>query len=130
MTPNADPLQHVQSTPGYQQYIRPPSIKDERPFSPVDCPLIDLDELRPPEHQTAGGPRFSLPTQSSRTSDVKDTLASYKHAQDCGLSSLDIHMPFSPLCSDKKSLLNAMSGGGRAGYDMPYMLVCATFQKV
>lgn len=30
-------------------------------------------------------------------------------------------MPFSPLCPDKASLLEAMSNGGRAGYDMPYI---------
>ena len=34
-------------------------------------------------------------------------------------------MPFSPLCTDKKSVLNAMSGGGRPGYDRPYIpLLC------
>ena len=56
-----------------------------------------------------------------RYSDTIDTFASYKYRNTCNISSLDLHAPFAPLCNDRKSLINAMSGGGRIGFDAPYM---------
>ncbi|KAH7333060.1 hypothetical protein BKA65DRAFT_479632 [Rhexocercosporidium sp. MPI-PUGE-AT-0058] len=56
-----------------------------------------------------------------RAPDIVDTFESYKFRNTCNLSSLDLHTPFSPLCSDRDSLLTAMSSGGRIGYDAPYM---------
>ena len=56
-----------------------------------------------------------------RQSDRIDTLASYAHAEECGISSLDLHLPFEPLCPDRATLLEAMSTGGRPGYDRPYI---------
>lgn len=41
--------------------------------------------------------------------------------ENCSQNSLGLHEPFEPLCADKQSLLEAMSGGGRSGQDMPYM---------
>ncbi|KAL8772063.1 MAG: hypothetical protein Q9209_002729 [Squamulea sp. 1 TL-2023] len=56
-----------------------------------------------------------------RQSDMADTFASYKYRNTCNISSLDLHAPFAPLCTDRKSLLTAMSSGGRIGHDAPYM---------
>ncbi|KAL9101031.1 MAG: hypothetical protein Q9163_003673 [Psora crenata] len=56
-----------------------------------------------------------------RYPDTIDTFSTYKYRNTCNISSLDLHSPFAPLCSDQKSLLKAMSGGGRIGMDAPYM---------
>ncbi|KAJ8607347.1 hypothetical protein MRB53_040365 [Persea americana] len=65
---------------------------------------------------------FPAPRKSeNRESDVSDTFAHFRHAKKCGVSSLDLHIPFTPLCPDRASVLAAMSGGGRAGYDTPYI---------
>ena len=56
-----------------------------------------------------------------RAPDTIDTFASYKYRNTCDISSLDLHAPFAPLCHDRKSMLTAMSSGGRIGNDAPYM---------
>ncbi|EKD12010.1 uncharacterized protein L3040_005884 [Drepanopeziza brunnea f. sp. 'multigermtubi'] len=56
-----------------------------------------------------------------RIPDSTDVFQSYKFRNICDISSLDLHAPFSPLCADRASMLAAMSGGGRIGYDAPYM---------
>lgn len=56
-----------------------------------------------------------------RYPDTTDTFANYKYRNACNISSLDLHAPFAPLCPDRKSLIQAMSGGGRIGFDAPYM---------
>lgn len=58
-----------------------------------------------------------------RRPDTIDTFASYKYRQHakCDISSLSLHKPFSPLCHDRTSFLTAFSGGGRIGFDAPYM---------
>ena len=56
-----------------------------------------------------------------RQPDAIDTFVSYKYRNTCNISSLDLHSPFAPLCNDRKSLLTAMSGGGRIGFDAPFM---------
>ncbi|KAL8710221.1 MAG: hypothetical protein Q9220_005152 [cf. Caloplaca sp. 1 TL-2023] len=56
-----------------------------------------------------------------RYADRVDTFAGYKYRNTCNISSLDLHSPFAPLCHDRKSLLAAMSSGGRIGHDAPYM---------
>ncbi|KAH0543744.1 hypothetical protein FGG08_001926 [Glutinoglossum americanum] len=58
---------------------------------------------------------------SYRLPDTLDTFATYKYRNICNVSSLDLHSAFSPLCSDGKSMLTAMSSGGRIGTDAPYM---------
>lgn len=91
----------------------PPDKQDRKPT------LIYTSTSRP-----LGGlqrPLFEPVSEPGRDSDVIDTFANYTHEAQCGLNSLDLHMPFSPLCSDKASLLEAMSNGGRPGYDMPYI---------
>lgn len=51
-----------------------------------------------------------------------DTFAKFKHrGVGCDVSSLDLHKPFGSLCPDKNSVLRAMSNGGRAGKDAPYV---------
>lgn len=50
-----------------------------------------------------------------------DTFQSYKFRTVCNVSSLDLHTSFSPLCSDRQSMLTAMTSGGRIGFDAPYM---------
>lgn len=56
-----------------------------------------------------------------RYPDTIDTFETYKYRNACNLSSLDLHAPFAPLCPDRKSMLTAMSSGGRIGHDAPYM---------
>ncbi|KAK9238473.1 hypothetical protein V1525DRAFT_341545 [Lipomyces kononenkoae] len=50
-----------------------------------------------------------------------DTFAHFDHRRTCPVSALDIHRPFEPLCRTKDEVLLAMSGGGRIGFDAPYM---------
>ncbi|KAK9476975.1 hypothetical protein V1514DRAFT_146233 [Lipomyces japonicus] len=50
-----------------------------------------------------------------------DAFAEYKYRDVCRVSSLELHKPFEPLCTDKESILTAMSSGGRIGVDAPYM---------
>ena len=56
-----------------------------------------------------------------RYPDTIDTFASYKYRNTCNISSLDLHAPFAPLCPDRKSMITAVSSGGRIGHDAPYM---------
>lgn len=56
-----------------------------------------------------------------RASDVQNTFADLQHADDCSLNSLDLHMPIEPLCRSRSDVLDAMSFGGRAGIDQPYI---------
>ncbi|MCJ1459296.1 hypothetical protein MMC28_009673 [Mycoblastus sanguinarius] len=56
-----------------------------------------------------------------RFSDTIDTFLGYKYRNTCNISSLDLHAPFAPLCPDRKSMITAMSSGGRIGNDAPYM---------
>lgn len=56
-----------------------------------------------------------------RAPDSADTFATYKYRQLCNISSLDLHSGFSPLCTERTSMLAAMSSGGRIGHDAPYM---------
>lgn len=58
-----------------------------------------------------------------RRPDTFDTFANYKYRQDpkCDISSLSLHKPFSPLCPNRPSFLDAFSGGGRIGFDAPFM---------
>ena len=54
-----------------------------------------------------------------------DTFENYKYRNhsdaSCQISSLDLHKPFAPLCADRQSLLAAISGGGRIGFETPFM---------
>ena len=56
---------------------------------------------------------------------MTDAFADYKYRNDshasCQISSLDLHKPFAPLCKDRASLLAAISGGGRIGFEAPFM---------
>lgn len=56
----------------------------------------------------------------TRSVDAVDIFDNFKKTDDCSFSSLDLHQPFSPLCQDRDSLLAAMSGGGRHGFNQPY----------
>lgn len=68
----------------------------------------------PPIDNEAPGPRAYR--------HAEDTFAGFKHrGGSCDVSSLDLHRPFGPLCPDKDAVLVAMSGGGRAGVDAPYV---------
>jgi hypothetical protein len=60
---------------------------------------------------------------SYRIADTTDTFQNYKfrdHPQ-CNISSLDLHRPFAPLCQTRQDFLRAYSGGGRIGFDAPFM---------
>ncbi|RMZ92071.1 hypothetical protein DV736_g722, partial [Chaetothyriales sp. CBS 134916] len=54
--------------------------------------------------------------------DIDDTFRTYayRNHSECNISSLDLHQPFSPLCSDRASLLDAFTGGGRIGLNAPF----------
>ena len=56
-----------------------------------------------------------------RYADIIDTFATYKYRNTCNISSLDLHAAFSPLCASRDHMLQAMSGGGRVGFDAPYI---------
>ena len=58
-----------------------------------------------------------------RYPDIIDTFAnySYRNHTSCRISSLDLHTPFSPLCPNRTALLEAISGGGRIGFESPFI---------
>lgn len=56
-----------------------------------------------------------------RRPDFVDAFEGYTYRGPCDISSLELHASFSPLCRDRKSMLTAMSSGGRIGIDAPYM---------
>lgn len=67
---------------------------------------------------------FLAPFQAlelGRMLETRDAFANYKYRATCNISSLDLHTPFGALCPDRKSMLEAMSSGGRIGMDAPYM---------
>ncbi|KAK9452954.1 hypothetical protein V1511DRAFT_522977 [Dipodascopsis uninucleata] len=78
----------------------------------------DLSSLRQPQV----GVEPPMPDIFSKPiRDSFDAFAEFKYRDVCKISSLDLHRPFEPLCSDKKTTLTAMSQGGRIGIDAPYM---------
>ncbi len=58
-------------------------------------------------------------------------ISAIKHfagSRDCGISQSDIYMApwpvypkVSPFCENRAALLEALSGGGRRGFDEPYI---------
>ncbi|KAL8813085.1 MAG: hypothetical protein Q9200_000552 [Gallowayella weberi] len=76
----------------------------------------------------------SHPHQTDRipfsSSDVDDFFNHFEGRQDCGIASTDIYLPpqashatdkkQSLYCPNRAKLLDAMSGGGRHGFDTPY----------
>lgn len=52
--------------------------------------------------------------------DLSDGFSTFRRTDTCSFSTLDLHRPFTPLCDTRSSLLNAMSTGGRIGFDAPY----------
>ncbi|KAI5801392.1 hypothetical protein DFH27DRAFT_652796 [Peziza echinospora] len=75
-----------------------------------------------PTHHQLQFHAFPPPERNNyRTPDTTDTFSAYKYRRECGISSLSLHAPFSPLCSSRETLLEAMSTGGRIGFDAPYM---------
>ncbi|CAL8576162.1 hypothetical protein XPA_002054 [Xanthoria parietina] len=85
---------------------RPSYLTEHLPYNSTVLPHA---AFQPPE---------ALP---HRNADIVDTFASYKYRNTCNISSLDLHSPFAPLCTDRKALLTAMSSGGRIGHDAAYM---------
>lgn len=51
----------------------------------------------------------------------QDAFRNFVKDGNCSFASFDLHQPFQPLCRDRASLLEAMSSGGRIGFDQPYM---------
>ena len=70
-------------------------------------------------------PAVDLQAMPNRQADTIDTFADYSYRNDsnpaCQISSLDLHRPFAPLCAGRDALLDAMSGGGRVGFETPFM---------
>lgn len=67
-----------------------------------------------------GAIELDRPEHAHRVTDAIDIFEEFKTSDRCRFSSLDLHGPFEPLCEDKESLLQAMTGGGRIGTDMPF----------
>ncbi|GAW26185.1 hypothetical protein SAMD00023353_2301390 [Rosellinia necatrix] len=57
----------------------------------------------------------------ARSDELFNTFAGYKHfGEKCNISSLDLHLPYAPICPNRAAMLTAMSTGGRIGRDAPY----------
>lgn len=51
------------------------------------------------------------------------TIDGFKHfaqSEKCHLSSLEVYQPTKALCQNRQQLMDAMSDGGRIGFDAPY----------
>ncbi|KAI4203063.1 MAG: hypothetical protein LQ350_002111 [Teloschistes chrysophthalmus] len=94
------------SRPHQRQPQRPSHLTEKLSYNST---LLPNAAFQPPE---------ALP---HRYPDMVDTFASYKYRNICNISSLDLHLPFAPLCPDRESMLTAMASGGRIGHDAPYM---------
>ncbi|KAJ9609909.1 hypothetical protein H2200_006238 [Cladophialophora chaetospira] len=73
---------------------------------------------------TASIPAFAPPENATyRAPDSIDTFQNYawRNHSACQISSLDLHSAFSPLCQTRDDFLDAYSGGGRIGFDQPFM---------
>ncbi|KIV78900.1 hypothetical protein PV11_06502 [Exophiala sideris] len=67
---------------------------------------------------------FPVPENTTfRIPDTIDTFHDYKfrNHSSCQISSLDLHSAFSPLCDTRDAFLSAFSGGGRIGFDRPFI---------
>lgn len=87
---------------------------------PIDDVLAEFD-YNAPHTASSAFPPPEITTY--RYPDTIDTFAnySYRNHTSCRISSLDLHIPFSPLCEKRSNLLDAMSGGGRVGFESPYI---------
>ncbi|KAM0314074.1 hypothetical protein ACHAO8_005029 [Botrytis cinerea] len=91
--------------------------------------LHKVDAAEPPSKSIVDLRNDSVPnvpfqpveSTAYRSPDSVDAFASYKFRNTCNVSSLDLHAPFGPLCTDRQSMLTAMASGGRIGFDAPYM---------
>ncbi len=65
--------------------------------------------------------RITVPM--ARVPDTIDTFTNYRYRNHtkCQISSLDLHTPFDPLCSNRADMLTAISGGGRIGKEAPFV---------
>ena len=70
-----------------------------------------LPGLPPPENTT------------ERSLDILDVFThyNYRNHSACQISSLDLHLPFGPLCPTRAAFLDAYSGGGRIGFNAPFI---------
>ncbi|KAK7903522.1 hypothetical protein LTR67_001542 [Exophiala xenobiotica] len=80
----------------------------------------------PVHHGQTGAPLSSSSSADNITHGapyVFDTFQDYnfRNHTSCQISSLDLHSPFLPLCEHRDDFLRAFSGGGRAGFDRPYI---------
>ena len=56
----------------------------------------------------------------SRAVDLEDSFVNFTRKPECNLSSMELHDPFHPLCSERSQLMTALTDGGRQGIDAPY----------
>ena len=100
-------------------------IQSSHPFPARAKVTVTRTAVVPAIQTTALGGSITLATLSdndtaNRLPDVIDSFADYTQSAKCTINSLDLHGPFTPLCQDKESLMEAMSSGGRLGFDAPY----------
>ena len=75
----------------------------------------------PPIENTAlPGSLLHTKYDPSRLSDAINTFADYAQTENCTVNSLELHGPFEPLCKTKDEVLEAMTAGGRLGFDTPF----------
>jgi hypothetical protein len=84
------------------------------------CSTKEFRNYEPQTHLTALLP---LENTTERLPDAIDTFAhyNYRNYSACQISSLGLHLPFAPLCSTRSSFLDAFSGGGRIGFNAPFI---------
>ncbi|KAL9050140.1 MAG: hypothetical protein Q9162_006811 [Coniocarpon cinnabarinum] len=75
----------------------------------------------PPIENTAlpGSLTYTQP-EIGRLPDVINTFADFTQTENCTVNSLELHGPFAPLCETKEEVLEAMTTGGRLGFDAPF----------
>ncbi|KAB8737511.1 hypothetical protein FH972_026470 [Carpinus fangiana] len=100
--------------------VNPSRARECMPFpKPNQQPLVG--NAKTPMLRDVTKPAGTVVAAPHRALDVQDSFAKYRRTDKCFLSSLELHEPFEPLCPDRKSVLRAMSDGGRAGQNAPYV---------
>jgi len=75
-----------------------------------------------PGHAPVHRPQDLVPASTPHSSNLPafDGFADFHRTPTCNLSTLDLHEPFTPKCTNRQNVLRAMSSGGRRGIDAPY----------
>ncbi|EXJ59070.1 hypothetical protein A1O7_06501 [Cladophialophora yegresii CBS 114405] len=108
------------NTPKERQLTLTGTLQSDRSVSLNACMQLEFSY----NPSTASIPAFPPPENTTyRAPDTIDTFQNYawRNHTACQISSLDLHSAFSPLCQTRHDFLTAFSGGGRIGFDQPFM---------